>query len=65
MKAGDKPTSFQVNLINTLGNSNLDTNANLNSGIAVSAGNDIREIPTNREKYHLVATTITNDLMIK
>ena len=51
-------------MINTLSNSNMDSQGNfISSGLAASLGNEIAEQPN--EKYHLVGTTVTNDLIIK
>ncbi len=61
MNSGQLPLSFQANLINTLGNSEGN---HLSSGLALSQGNDNREEGA-KEKYHLVATTITNDLFVE
>jgi len=60
MNSGELPSSTQANLINTLGYSEGN---HLSSRLAFSQGIENNE-DVAKEKYHLVATTMTNDLLV-
>ena len=60
MNSGELHSSTQANLINTMGYSEGN---HLSSRLALSQGNDNHE-EVAKEKYHLVATTMTNDLLV-